>query len=156
MKDLKTLYLSLIMLFSISILIFVIYDNKSLSNYDTYYIDSFEDNVIDVYVLDENDKVVSITMNFEKLDYLEVFKVYNDKMNAIKVGYHSPLIEYSNCLHINIINNTLFIHLETISDDVNIDKLLMCLMSTFSYFDIDKVELRSGKSIFNINIQDIT
>lgn len=156
MKDLKTLYLSLIMLFSISILIFVIYDNKSLSNYDTYYIDSFEDNVIDVYVLDENDKVVSITMNFEKLDYLEVFKVYNDKMNAIKVGYHSPLIEYSNCLHINIINNTLFIHLETISDDVNIDKLLMCLMNTFSYFDIDKVELRSGKSIFSINIQDIT
>lgn len=156
MKDLKTLYLSLIMLFSISILIFVIYDNKSLSNYDTYYIDSFDENVIDVYVLDENDKVVSITMNFEKLDYLEVFKVYNEKMNAIKVGYHSPLIEYSNCLHICSTNHTLLIQFETISDDVNIDKLLMCLMSTFSYFDINKVEVRSGKSIFNINIQDIS
>lgn len=156
MKDLKTLYLSLIMLFSISILIFVIYDNKTLSNYDVYYIDSFEDNVIDIYVLDENEKVVSIPMSFAKLDYLEVFKVYNEKMNAIKVGYHSPLIEYSNCLNISTINNTLFIQLESVSDDVNIDKLLMCFINTFSYFDIDKIELRTGKSIFNIDINDIT
>ena len=156
MKDLKTLYLSLIMLFSISILIFVIYDNKTLSNYDVYYIDSFEDNVIDIYVLDENEKIVSIPMSFEKLDYLEVFKVYNEKMNAIKVGYHSSLIEYSNCLNISTINNTLFIQLESVSDDVNIDKLLMCFINTFSYFDIDKIELRTGKSIFNIDINDIT
>ena len=156
MKDLKTLYLSLIMLFSISILIFVIYDNKTLSNYDVYYIDSFEDNVIDIYVLDENEKIVSIPMSFEKLDYLEVFKVYNEKMNAIKVGYHSPLIEYCNCLNISTINNTLFIQLESVSDDVNIDKLLMCFINTFSYFDIDKIELQTGKSIFNIDINDIT
>lgn len=156
MKDLKTLYLSLIMLFSISILIFVIYDNRTLNNYDTYYIDSFDENIIDIYVLDENEKVVSIPMNFEKLDYLEVFKVYNEKMNAIKVGYHSPLIEYSNCLHICSTNHTLLIQFETISDDVNIDKLLMCFINTFSYFDIDKIELRTGKSIFNIDINDIT
>ena len=78
--------------------------------------------------------------------------LYNDKMNSIKLGYHSPLMSYSKCIDITLDNNynKLFIKLDRISEEVDVDKLLQCLLNTFSYFNVSEIELVSGKSKFAI------
>jgi len=154
MKDFKTLYLTLIMLFSVGILIFVIYYEDN-TNYDVIYVDDFDTKKFDLYVLDENNEITCIKTQIDKLTYSEVFKLYNEKMNSIEVGYYSPLVSYTNCLELSVSNNMLIIKLESLSKEVNINQLLTCFINTFSYFGIEEIELSAGKSKFYINNQNL-
>lgn len=157
MKDLKTIYLTIIMLFSFGILLFILYyDNNTV--YDVVYVDSIDNNStnsIELFVLDENENITSTLIYCEDLSYESVLEFYNVKMNSIDVAFISPFIIYTEIRNFKIENNNLFIEVDALSKDVSVDKLMKCLIKTFSFFDIHNVYLKAGKSTFNISINDV-
>lgn len=152
MGNLKNVYLSLILLFSLGILLFVIYYDKK-PNYNVYYVDSFaSDNVINLYVLDENMEIKSceVCVN-DKNDYEEIFSYYNEKMNSLDSTLISPLIFFTDVNSFKFENDILYITVSKLSEEVDNKKLLDCLYKTYSELGIKKIVLNSGKMIYLID-----
>lgn len=152
MGNLKNVYLSLILLFSLGILLFVIYYDKK-PNYDVYYVDSFtSENVINLYVLDENMEIRSCKVSVnDKNDYEEIFSYYNERMNSLDSTLISPLIFFTDVNSLKLENDILYITVSKLSEEVDNKKLLDCLYKTYSELGIKKIVLNSGKMIYLID-----
>lgn len=152
MGQLKSVYLLLIMLFSLGIFFFVVYYDKT-PNYDVYYVDKFpKSETIDLYVLNEKKDINKVKVNIkDKNDYKEVFSYYNEKMNSIDAKYYSPLVFYTKPLSIDKNNDSLYISFASLPIEVDNNLLLECLSKTYKELGFKEIIIKSGKSEFKIN-----
>ena len=131
MGNLKNVYLLLILLFSLGIFIFVVYYDKE-PNYNVFYIDKLADSEeIDLYLLDEEKEIKAVKVSIaNKNDYREIFSLYNEKMNSVETHLTSPLVFCTEVKEINLQGDELTISIDKLSEEVDNDKLMLCLLKT--------------------------
>ena len=151
MGNLKNVYLLLILLFSLGIFIFVVYyDNEP--NYNVFYIDKLADSEeIDLYLLDEEKEIKAVKVSIaNKNDYREIFSLYNEKMNSVETHLTSPLVFCTEVKEINLQGDELTISIDKLSEEVDNDKLMLCLLKTYKEIGIKSIVLNSGKGSLRI------
>ena len=145
MGNLKNVYLLLILLFSLGIFIFVVYYDKE-PNYNVFYIDKLADSEeIDLYLLDEEKEIKAVKVSIaNKNDYREIFSLYNEKMNSVETHLTSPLVFCTEVKEINLQGDELTISIDKLSEEVDNDKLMLCLLKTYKEIVIKSIVLKSG------------
>lgn len=151
MGNLKNVYLLLILLFSLGIFIFVVYYDKE-PNYNVFYIDKLADSEeIDLYLLDEEKEIKAVKVSIaNKNDYREIFSLYNEKMNSVETHLTSPLVFCTEVKEINLQGDELTISIDKLSEEVDNDKLMLCLLKTYKEIGIKSIVLNSGKGRLRI------
>lgn len=151
MGNLKNVYLLLILLFSLGIFIFVVYYDKE-PNYNVFYIDKLADSEeIDLYLLDEEKEIKAVKVSIvNKNDYREIFSLYNEKMNSVETHLTSPLVFCTEVKEINLQGDELTISIDKLSEEVDNDKLMLCLLKTYKEIGIKSIVLNSGKGSLRI------
>ncbi len=151
MGNLKSVYLLLILLFSLGIFIFVVYYDKE-PNYNVFYIDKLADSEeIDLYLLDEEKEIKAVKVSIaNKNDYREIFSLYNEKMNSVETHLTSPLVFCTEVKEINLQGDELTISIDKLSEEVDNDKLMLCLLKTYKEIGIKSIVLNSGKGSLRI------
>ena len=151
MGNLKNVYLLLILLFSLGIFIFVVYYDKE-PNYNVFYIDKLADSEeIDLYLLDEEKEIKVVKVSIaNKNDYREIFSLYNEKMNSVETHLTSPLVFCTEVKEINLQGDELTISIDKLSEEVDNDKLMLCLLKTYKEIGIKSIVLNSGKGSLRI------
>lgn len=151
MGNLKNVYILLILLFSLGIFIFVVYYDKE-PNYNVFYIDKFADSEeIDLYLLDEEKEIKAVKVSIaNKNDYREIFSLYNEKMNSVETHLTSPLVFCTEVKEINLQGDELTISIDKLSEEVDNDKLMLCLLKTYKEIGIKSIVLNSGKGSLRI------
>ena len=142
MGNLKNVYLLLILLFSLGIFIFVVYYDKE-PNYNVFYIDKLADSEeIDLYLLDEEKEIKAVKVSIaNKNDYREIFSLYNEKMNSVETHLTSPLVFCTEVKEINLQGDELTISIDKLSEEVDNDKLMLCLLKTYKEIGIKSIVL---------------
>ncbi|MCI6013704.1 MAG: hypothetical protein MRZ09_01815 [Coprobacillus sp.] len=151
MGNLKNVYILLILLFSLGIFIFVVYYDKE-PNYNVFYIDKLADSEeIDLYLLDEEKEIKAVKVSIaNKNDYREIFSLYNEKMNSVETHLTSPLVFCTEVKEINLQGDELTISIDKLSEEVDNDKLMLCLLKTYKEIGIKSIVLNSGKGSLRI------
>lgn len=151
MGNLKNVYLLLILLFSLGIFIFVVYYDKE-PNYNVFYIDKLADSEeIDLYLLDDEKEIKAVKVSIaNKNDYREIFSLYNEKMNSVETHLTSPLVFCTEVKEINLQGDELTISIDKLSEEVDNDKLMLCLLKTYKEIGIKSIVLNSGKGSLRI------
>lgn len=151
MGNLKNVYLLLILLFSLGIFIFVVYYDKE-PNYNVFYIDKLADSEeIDLYLLDEEKEIKAVKVSIaNKNDYREIFSLYNEKMNSVETHLTSPLVFCTEVKEINLQGDELTISIDKLSEEVDNDKLMLCLLKTYKEIGIKSIVLNSRKGSLRI------
>ena len=151
MGNLKNVYLLLILLFSVGIFIFVVYYDKE-PNYNVFYIDKLTDSEeIDLYLLDEAKEIKAVKVAItNKKDYREIFSLYNEKMNSVETNLTSPLVFSTEVKEIVAQGDELIISIDKLSEEVDSDKLMLCLLKTYKEVGIKSIVLNSGKGKLTI------
>lgn len=151
MGNLKNVYLLLILLFSLGIFIFVVYYDKE-PNYNVFYIDKLADSEeIDLYLLDEEKEIKAVKVSIaNKNDYREIFSLYNEKMNSVETHLTSPLVFCTEVKEINLQGDELTISIDKLSEEVDNDKLMLCLLKTYKEIGIKSIVLNSGEGSLRI------
>ena len=151
MGNLKNVYLLLILLFSLGIFIFVVYYDKE-PNYNVFYIDKLADSEeIDLYLLDEEKEIKAVKVSIaNKNDHREIFSLYNEKMNSVETHLTSPLVFCTEVKEINLQGDELTISIDKLSEEVDNDKLMLCLLKTYKEIGIKSIVLNSGKGSLRI------
>lgn len=151
MGNLKNVYLLLILLFSLGIFIFVVYYDKE-PNYNVFYIDKLADSEeIDLYLLDEEKEIKAVKVSIaNNNDYREIFSLYNEKMNSVETHLTSPLVFCTEVKEINLQGDELTISIDKLSEEVDNDKLMLCLLKTYKEIGIKSIVLNSGKGSLRI------
>ena len=151
MGNLKNVYLLLILLFSLGIFIFVVYYDKE-PNYNVFYIDKLADSEeIDLYLLDEEKEIKAVKVSIaNKNDYREIFSLYNEKMNSVETHLTSPLVFCTEVKEINLQGDELTISIDKLSEEVDNDKLMLCLLKTYKEIGRKSLVLNSGKGSLRI------
>lgn len=151
MGNLKNVYLLLILLFSLGIFIFVVYYDKE-PNYNVFYIDKLADSEeIYLYLLDEEKEIKAVKVSIaNKNDYREIFSLYNEKMNSVETHLTSPLVFCTEVKEINLQGDELTISIDKLSEEVDNDKLMLCLLKTYKEIGIKSIVLNSGKGSLRI------
>lgn len=159
MSSLRTLYLVIILLISISILIIVSsFSTNYINSSEVIYVDDLNksDNslVVNVYLLNNNNDITYQSISFDDIDniYYEVFKIYNEKMNSIDVNLTSPLVFYENIGDFQVNNDKLYISLDKVSEFTDINLMLDCLFLTYNQIGINELFLKVGKCELSRNI----
>lgn len=155
MNSLRTLYLVIIMLISLSMFILVnSFTNNNANTLEVVYVNdlNYKDNnlVVNVYLLNYNNDIAYQTFYFDDLDnlYYDVFSIYNEKMNSIDQTLFSPLIFYENVEEFTVSDNRLYISLNKVSELTDIDLMMDCLYLTYNEIGVSELTLKIGKSVF--------
>ena len=135
----------------LGIFIFVVYYDKE-PNYNVFYIDKLADSEeIDLYLLDEEKEIKAVKVSIaNKNDYREIFSLYNEKMNSVETHLTSPLVFCTEVKEINLQGDELTISIDKLSEEVDNDKLMLCLLKTYKEIGIKSIVLNSGKGSLRI------
>lgn len=152
MNRLGNVFITVLLLFVLGFLLYIInYDNKS---YEVIYTDNLKDSseVLELACMNDNKEIELITIDVNKIDYLTPLKYYNEYQNSLPINYYSPLIEVVNINKCEFNNEILFIEIDKIATNTNINDFINCLKLTYKKLGIKTIYLKVGLSEYLINI----
>ena len=71
-------------------------------------------------------------------------------MNSVETHLTSPLVFCTEVKEINLQGDELTISIDTLSEEVDNDKLMLCLLKTYKEIGIKSIVLNSGKGSLRI------
>ena len=126
---------------------FIYYNlHQYINNYDVVLVDnleSFETKEIKLCLLNEKNEFeildINIPNNIKEEEY--IIKLLDDYRNSLPQGYRSPLYDTLQNEKIERVKNVININVDQIDWKTNINDLLVSLMWSYKYIDIDEINL---------------
>lgn len=152
----KTKFLFFISIFFI-VTMFIYYNlHQYINNYDVVLVDnleSFDTKEIKLCLLNEKNEFeildINIPNNIKEEEY--IIKLLDDYRNSLPQGYRSPLYDTLQNKKIERVKNVININVDQIDNKTNINDLLVSLMWSYKYIDIDEINLITKEKTYNVD-----